>query len=167
MQSDITKSQIQNLYAIASKIGILENGNKEDNFHSVVYRLTGKKSVSRLNNVEFYKVKDYLINLQGNSSKSKFAEDKKKKPKKYEKRETFCITDAQIRKIWSLMYELEKLSPSKASVGNRLKGIIKRQLKIDISIKEPFIWLTSKDGYNLIEILKKYVASKENKAAKE
>ena len=55
------------------------------------------------------------------------------------------------------MYELEKVSPSSAKIGERLKGIIKKQLKIDVDVKKPFVWLTYKQGNQLIEILKKYV----------
>lgn len=176
MPSAITKAQIQNLYAIASKTGVLESGNKDDNFHLLVHKLTGKNSVSKLNNMDFYKVKNSLMELQRDNQNSKsnnqaiskeIAKNISKKPKWYKKRPVEAITDAQIRKIWHLMYDLQNLSPSTATVGSRLKGIIKRQLKIDVDVKEPFVWLTSKDGYNLIEILKKYVASKENKAANE
>lgn len=176
MPSVITKAQIQNLYAIASKTGVLESGNKDDNFHLLVHKLTGKNSVSKLNNIEFYKVKNSLMELQRDNQSSKsnnqatskeIAADNagkniSKKPKWYKKRPVEAITDAQIRKIWHLMYDLQNLSPSTATVGSRLKGIIKRQLKIDVDVKEPFVWLTSAHGYKLIEILKKYVQNKED-----
>lgn len=75
----ITKSQIQNLYAIASKIGILESGNKDDSFHALVYQITNKKSVSSLSYVEYCKVKDRLLEIQ---DCYKYTEDIKNKSKK-------------------------------------------------------------------------------------
>ncbi|MGP1599371.1 phage protein GemA/Gp16 family protein [Peptoanaerobacter stomatis] len=157
----ITKRQIQNLYAIAAKLSLVESGNKNDDFHSVVYSVTGKSSVSELNGAEYYKVRNRLIQMQG-------AEDKniKKKNKKESVAKVEGMTQGQCSKVWYLMYEFEKASPSHATVGERLKGIIKRQLNIDVNTENPFVWLTHKDGNKLIEILKKYVASAEYRAVK-
>ena len=147
----ITKSQIQNLYAIASKIGILESGNKDDSFHALVYQMTNKKSVSDLSGMEYYKVRDRLLEIQGS--------DKNKDDTKA----TEGMTQGQCSKVWYLMYEFEKASPSHATVGERLKGIIKRQLNIDVDVKKPFVWLTHKQGNQLIEILKKYIETARKK----
>ncbi|EJU21170.1 PF06252 family protein [Peptoanaerobacter stomatis] len=156
----ISKSQIQKLYAIASKLNLVENGNKNDNFHSIVYSVTGKNSVSELTGAEFYKVRDRLIEIQ-NDAKDNSKSDKdnkyKKKTKKEEVNGLEGMTQGQCKKVWYLMYELEKVSPSSAKIGERLKGIIKKQLKIDVDVKKPFVWLTYKQGNQLIEILKKYV----------
>lgn len=157
---NISKSQIKNLYSIASRTGILESGNKDDSFHNLVERETGKKSVSKLTISEYAKVKSKMLSIQGN-----FKSNDVKNKKTYKKKNISPITDGQINKIWYLMYEFEKLSPSKYSLGSRLKGIIKRQLGIDVGLKEPFIWLESKDGYKLIEILKKYINSKKQNMA--
>lgn len=43
-----TKKQIQCIYVIAAKCGLVERGNKEDNLHSLVYQLTEKESISEL-----------------------------------------------------------------------------------------------------------------------
>lgn len=180
---NISKEQIRNLYAIASKLNILVQGSKDDDFHNLVYSITGKSSVSQLTGAQYYKVRDRLIAMQlrknkaddeqnenkSNDKKNNTASkstnnknNKDRKNKEYKKKKVAPITDEQIGKIWYLMYEFEKVSPSSASVGVRLKGIIKRQFKIDVNVKEPFVWLTYKDGYRLIEILKKYVANKKD-----
>ncbi|MGP1569027.1 MAG: phage protein GemA/Gp16 family protein [Peptoanaerobacter stomatis] len=165
----ISKTQIQKLYAIASRLNLVESGNKNDNFHSIVYSVTAKNSVSELTGAEFYKVRDRLLKIQ-NYAKDNLKSDKdnkangkdskyKKKIKKEEVNSLEGMSEGQCKKVWYLMYELQKVSPSSATIGKRLKGIIKKQLKIDVDVKKPFVWLTYKDGNKLIEILKKYVSN--------
>lgn len=69
------------------------------------------------------------------------------------------MSDGQRRKVWRLMYQLEELDdkPSSAKLGDRLCGIIKKELHIDCTSKQPFRWLTYQQGSKLIEKLKKYV----------
>jgi hypothetical protein len=76
------------------------------------------------------------------------------------------VTIGQQKKIWYLMYQIEKCdkTKSKASLGDRLCGIIKRQLHIDAISQAPFKFINFKNGNQLIEILKKYVASAQGKA---
>ena len=74
------------------------------------------------------------------------------------------MTQGQTAKVWYLMYEFAKHSPSHATVGERLKGIIKRQLKMDVDVKKPFLWMTHRQGNQLIEILKKYVVNAKSKS---
>jgi hypothetical protein len=162
MVNKISKSQIQNLYAIASKLGLLENGNKDDIFHSLVYQITNKKSVSSLSYVEYCKVKDRLLEIQG-SDRNNDVKAKSKKKNKDDTKATEGMTQGQCKKVWYLMYEFEKLNPSNTNVGQRLKGIIKRQLNMDVDVKKPFVWLTHKQGNQLIEILKKYIETAKKK----
>lgn len=162
MALNISKSQIHNLYAIAAKMKLVENGNKDDEFHSVVYSVTGKRSVSSLTGAEFYKVRDRLIEIQG--SEKQVNNKKVKKKKNEEVKEVEGMTQGQTAKVWYLMYEFAKYSPSHATVGERLKGIIKRQLKMDVDVKKPFLWLTHRQGNQLIEILKKYVVNAKSKS---
>ena len=132
MVNKISKSQIQNLYAIASKLGLLENGNKDDSFHALVYQITNKKSVSSLSYVEYCKVKDRLLEIQG-SDRNNDAKVKTKKKNKDDTKATEGMTQGQTAKVWYLMYEFAKHSPSHATVGERLKGIIKRQARKSIN----------------------------------
>ena len=161
MAFKISKSQIHNLYAIAAKMKLVESGNKDDEFHSVVYSVTKKNSVSSLTGAEFYKVRDRLIEIQGSENVNS---KKSRKKNKEEVNEIEGMTQGQTAKVWYLMYEFAKYSPSHASVGERLKGIIKRQLKMDVDVKKPFVWLTHQQGNQLIEILKKYVANAKSKS---
>ena len=71
------------------------------------------------------------------------------------------MSDGQQRKVWRLMYQLETLDekPSSARLGDRLCGIIRKELSVDCVAKQPFRWLTYQQGVKLIEILKKYVAN--------
>ena len=163
MVNKISKSQIQNLYAIASKLGLLENGNKDDSFHALVYQITNKKSVSSLSYVEYCKVKDRLIEIQDCYKNTEDIKNKSKKNHVEKIKNTEGMTQGQCKKVWYLMYEFEKLNPSNTNVGQRLKGIIKRQLNMDVDVKKPFVWLTHKQGNQLIEILKKYIETAKKK----
>ena len=63
------------------------------------------------------------------------------------------------------MYELEKYDdqPSSASLGERLAGIIKRELHIDASAKDPLRWLSYPQASKLIESIKRYIATAESR----
>ena len=78
------------------------------------------------------------------------------------------MTEGQQRKVWHLMYKLSEFdaAPSSATKGERLCGIIKRELSIDASANKPFMWLGFEEGNKLIEVLKNYVKSAQRKAAK-
>lgn len=64
-------------------------------------------------------------------------------------------------KIWYLMYELKKYDevPNDVQLGDRLCAVIKKEFGADAIAKNPFAWITFEQGNNLIEILKRYVAS--------
>ena len=46
-----TAPQIRAIYALGSKLGINQN-NREDNLHQLVYSITGKESIKGLTNYE-------------------------------------------------------------------------------------------------------------------
>lgn len=91
------------------------------------------------------------------------------KKKKYEDSGRGKMSDGQRRKVWQLMYQLEKYDtePTTAKLGDRLCGIIKKELKIDCTSKQPFRWLTYNQGVTLIEKLKKYIDSAQRRKAGE
>ena len=66
-------------------------------------------------------------------------------------------SEGQRRKVWALMYRLQDASPSKAPLGDRLCAIIKKELGMDAFPKDPFAWISYKDGNKLVEVLKGYV----------
>lgn len=156
----IKKSQIQRIYAMGARLGILEHGNKDDMLHALVYRITQKESVRSLTEDEYREVVKELAeqlkvqNLEAPPSHPF-------KAKKYEESGRGMMSEGQQRKVWRLMYQLEKLDekPSSARLGDRLCGIIRKELNIDCIAKQPFRWLTFRQGSKLIEIIKKYIAN--------
>ena len=141
MAAGITKEQIKVLWAVARKL----NMKKDD-----LYSACGVEHLHDLSVVQA----DKIIKRLSDSSKHS-------KPY-YEV--PGMITQGQQRKIWRLMYLLNEYSPSTAKVGSRLCGIIKKELKINVTSKKPFVWIDRDAGNKLIEVLKSYVESAKKKA---
>lgn len=150
--------QTQRIYAMGARLGLLESGNKNDMLHTLVYKHSGKESIRSLTDDE-YRTVIQDMSEQLRIQNTKVPEVHPYKKKKYEDGGRGKISEGQQRKVWQLMYSLEKLdtSPSSAKLGDRLCGIIRKELHIDCVPKAPFKWLTYKDGSKLIEKLKKYI----------
>lgn len=152
--------QTQRIYAMGARLGLVETGNKNDLLHELVYGIAEKSSIRELSENEYKAVVKELaerLKLQN-------LEEPPRKPYKKQKFEDSGrgkMSDGQRRKVWRLMYQLEELDdkPSSAKLGDRLCGIIKKELHIDCTSKQPFRWLTYQQGSKLIEKLKKYVAN--------
>lgn len=151
--ASISAQQIKKIYAIGQALGIVERGNDGDNLHSLVAAITGKESVKALTYVEAQAV---IANLQQRQGAALLP----RRPKTHAERPGGA-TDGQQRKVWALMYELQKrdTAPSTASLGERLCGIIRKELKADALPQQPFAWLDFRTCNKLIEVLKKYVAN--------
>lgn len=155
----MTSTQIQRIYKLGAALDLVKN----DELHTLVLGLTGQAHVSKLSAAEFKAVEHELlerIKLRQRtcppiSSKSP-------------SRSGSGMTSGQQNKVWQLMYTLSSYDaqPSAASLGDRLSGIIKRQLRIDANARQPFKWLDYQQGGQLIETLKKYVSSAEQKAGR-
>lgn len=145
----VKPEQIRKIFAIGRALGIVEQGSKEDALHSLVASVTGKASVKALTSAEARAVISELQQRQGTPPP-------RRKPRKYTERPGGA-TAAQQRKVWALLYELQKAdtAPSRATLGQRLCGIIKKELHIDALPDQPFVWITFEDCSRLIEILKK------------
>lgn len=156
----ITKGQIQKLYALAARVGILESGNKEDPFHDLVYALTKKTSVRSLTDREYVRVQNELQRrLHVTYSVQKKTEKKETSP-----RPAGMMNQQQIGKAWHLLYELIHLSPSrKETAGERMVGAVKVLCKVDAEASDPFRWVTAEKGHQLIEGLKRYIRSEQRK----
>lgn len=150
------------LYTLANSLGLVESGNKEDPFHQLVYGLTGKEHVSELAPEEARAVQAELqerMRLKNH--------DKPLKKKKTTKEDIpGMMTAAQQRLAWRLVYRLDELEPTAASVPERLIGAIEKILGITASRADPFRWINFDNGTKLIEHLKRYVRSAERRAAK-
>ncbi len=153
----ITKKQIQILYALGSKTGTLENGNKDDDLHIIVSRITGKSSIKELTQKEYKLVVDEL--------KAFLPNDKGKVENK-----PTLITEKQKSLAWRFVYRLIELdaTESKATAGERMLGAINKVLKKGVTdVKAPFKDITQEEGEKLIENLKRYVRSAERKVEME
>lgn len=74
------------------------------------------------------------------------------------------ISNAQISKIFGLMYEFAKLSPSAVTVKERLCGIIKKELGITVNPKyDIFKGFSERQGAELIDTIKRYVRAEKRR----
>ena len=145
-----TKKQIQLIYVIGNKCGLVEPGNKRDNLHNFIFQLTRKTSVSKLTEEQAAVV---IRQLRENE-------------KAITDEPAAFISDAQIKKIFGMMYELAQLSPSDATVKARLCGIISKELNIKVNPrKDIFKGFSERQGAALIEAIKRYLRSAKRKGA--
>lgn len=163
----ITKEQVRRIYALGAAVGILESGNKDDHLHVLVGSLTGKESVRELTSAEFRKVEAELL------SRMKYKNRQQPlKPKEVKDiagtTAPGMMNKAQQGLAWHLIYQLQELDAekSKATVGERLVGAIKKICNVDAKVEHPFMWLTLAQGQHLITNLKWYVQAAEERAAK-
>lgn len=146
-----TKKQIQCIYVIAAKCGLVERGNKQDNLHTLVYQLTEKESISELTEEQAAAVIRRLKDEEASAADEEV--------KAY-------ISEAQIKKIFGLMYELAALSPSDAKVKDRLCGIISKELGVKVNPRSDiFKGFSERQGAKLIDAIKRYVRQAKRKGA--
>ena len=141
--------QIKSIYAMGGSLGLTERGRPDDNLHQMVESMTGKEHVRDLSFAEAQEIIGVL--------KERMRGIKKPVPT----RPPGGATEGQQRKVWHLMYNLADYDTkrSKATLGERLCGIIKRELHVDANPKQPLQWLSYQPTGRLIEILKGYVST--------
>ena len=146
----------RHIFGLARQIGMVGDDGSRD-LHALVSNVCGKESLTEISKSDYLRI---VQELEKRSSEPP-------KAKKHESRSTQGMSEGQMRKVWHLMYELKKFDskPSSATLGERLCGIIKRELGIDAVPEKPFIWITYQKGSVLIERLKKYVYNAERRAA--
>ena len=141
----------KHIFGAARSAGITD---RED-LHALVSAACGKESLKEITK------QDYLLIIKEITRRFS-GHNKPRIPQTLPKTKAVSgMSQGQIKKVWQLMYELRKFDrvPSQSTLG----GIIKREIKIDASAKEPFAWLSYKDGSVLIERLKKYVYNAEKR----
>ncbi len=144
-----TKKQIQCIYVIAAKCGLVVRGSKEDNLHNLVYQLTEKESISELTEDQAAAVIRRLKDIETDAADAEV--------------EAY-ISEAQIKKIFGLAYKLAAVSPSEAKVKDRLCGIISKELGIKVNPhSDIFKGFSERQGAKLIDALKRYVRSAKKK----
>jgi hypothetical protein len=139
----ISKAEIRRLYATASKIGFVGNDHN-DGLHITIYNMFKKESVKELSEKEYKKTLEYLENLTNGTKNG-------------------MITNRQINCVYALISELAKLTPSGYKVNQRLAGVVKKVLKVEVSSNKPLKGLTKEQGQKLINALKLYIKSEKNK----
>lgn len=146
----------KHIFALAKEAGISDT----KMLHELVGDICGKNSLKDITRQDYRQI---IRELQKRSSGQ--SAGRKPKPKPPQVRAVGGMSEGQIRKVWRLMYQLKGFDKQEntAPIGERLCGIIKRELKIDARSKEPFVWLTYQNGSTLIERLKKYVENAEKR----
>lgn len=154
------KQQIQKLYGKAAVLGMVESGSHEDAFHQLVFGLTGKESVKALTEQEAERVdKELSRRLRTHKPKCSSKQQPQSTPN--------MMTYSQKKYAWRLIYSLSALSPSKSSEGERMAGAVKKILGITSAPADPLRWVSFEDGSKLIEHLKRYVKTAQNKKVKQ
>ena len=139
----------------------------EDNRHALIYGVTGKESLTELNDSETKAVIHELMERMKLHNRSAPLENRK--PKTYNPPVAGMMTPEQQSLAWRLVYRLIELdaNASKATAAERMAGAIKKELGITtVPGKDIFKWVSFEDGAKLIEKLKRYVRSAENKASR-
>lgn len=151
------------LYALAAGLGMVERSEREDAFHQLVYGITGKEHVSDLTEAEAKEVETELLRRMK-------LENHTEPLKKRKKKEDIAgmMTEAQKRYAWYLAYRLEELDEKNPPVPakKRLAGAVEKVLCVTAPPDDPLVWIKFADGSKLIESLKRYVRSAEQKARK-
>lgn len=171
---NITKEQIKHIYALGSAVGILDRGNKDDDLHALVSARTGKDSISALSVTEAKNIERDLMDRMRLGNRTEPLDRRPKPAKKAgaEKAPTpGMMTNEQQRLAWRMIYRLTELDTrpagTAATPGERMCGAIRKELGIDVSIKDPMRWVSFDAGQKLIEQLKRYVRSAERSAEKQ
>lgn len=144
----ISNRQRRTIFALAGELGM-----DEDCLHDLAFDVTGQQSIRSLSDVQA----DALIRELRKRSKPQPQNAEPAQPKKKAVTAPAEATEAQQRKVWALMYALDAASPSSIPLGNRLCGIIKKELHQDAFPADPFVWLNYRKCSKLIDILKQYV----------
>lgn len=163
MARTISKEEIKRIYALASGLEMVERGSEEDPLHVLVCGITGKTSVRELTAMEFSAVEHELLDRMRLKNRQALSAPKRKSAPSSP---PGMMTAQQQRLAWRLVYRLRELdlNPDSAAVGERMKGAIAKVLGMQVSVKNPFVWVTFDQGRQLIEALKRYVRSAEKKA---
>ena len=139
---DVSKGTVKSIYALGAKLGMVERGGGHaDALHALVQGLTGKESITAL---------------------TPAAAPQKKRARKYEALPG-GLSEGQQKKVWYLMYQLEKYDPAPEGVQlrDRLCGLISRQFGVTAFPTQPFRFLSFSQGNALIEGLKSLAERKE------
>lgn len=137
----LSTAQVQKIYAMGSKLGMVDSKNHSDDMlHNLVYNLTGQDSIKNLSYDEYKAVVSELATRLKIEQLAPTAPPKHPRRKQH-KSTAKGMSEGQQRKVWSLMYQLATydIEPVSATKGERLCGIIKKELHIDCTPSKPYI----------------------------
>lgn len=147
-----TGKQIQRIYALGAKCGLLDSGlGADDNLHLWIKQWSRKDHISELTEKQADFIIARLIDYKENACPEKPAEIEH-------------ITGEQQSLCFRLAYKLAQLSPSEVAVRDRLRGLIckvtGREIRSDGDI---FYKVTRGEAAKIIETLKRLIRSEERK----
>ena len=147
-----TGKQIQRIYALGAKCGLLDRSRgADDDLHLVIKQLSLKDHISELTEKQADFVIARLEDYRANVCPPKISEVE-------------GITEEQKKLCFRLAYKLAEVSPSEVDVRERLRGIISkytcREIRADGDI---FYKVTRAQGAQIIEMLKRLIQSEERK----
>lgn len=154
------------IYGMATQMGLYDKYNKDDDLHALVFRVTGKESISQLSDKDASLVIRELVKLKGGREGQANPPGKSTGKKEMQKHRPGMITPGMQKAVWYHMYRLQELDSktSEMTLGERLCAIIKKFLRVDAVPQDPMRFVTFEAGNTLIEILKKMVQYEERKA---
>ena len=148
----ISKKDVQKIYAMGASLGILESGNHDDMLHQLVFGVTGKTSIKELTAAEGYAVQHEL--------QSRLGDKPRRCPRKQqpaEDRPPGMISDAQIKMVWGLAYEIINREELQIKVEELATKSAYDTLGVQINLRAKYPWrmVSVDDGSKLIEALKR------------
>lgn len=154
---EIDKGTVRRIYALGAALGI-KGGGHDDGLHALVRGVTGKENVKALTPAEAREVEQELKRRFARQARHDGEKKPKKKARQYEELPG-GLSAGQQKKIWYLMFELEKYDPAPKGMQlrDRLCGLIEKQCRVTAFPADPFRFVRAQQGSDLIEGLKQMV----------
>lgn len=157
------KDGIKYIYTLGSELGIYDRSQgHEDGLHILVEGVTGCSSIKDLSTAEQDTVIHELLRRKAAAAPETL--HRSKKPRHYDE-VPGMMTEGQQKKVWYLMFQLDKYDPSPDGVRlrDRLCGFITKQTGVTSFSSQPFRFLTRAQGAALINGLKNMAGEAEKK----
>lgn len=128
----------------------------KDDLHELAASLTGNMEARESLKALTAREAEALIRELQRRQKSAPPPPKARKPRQHPEHPGGPTSEQQC-KVWAMMYDLQAMDtePSSLSLGERLCGIIRKELHVSATARDPFAWLTCEQCSRLIDILDK------------
>lgn len=143
----IDDRQRRRIFGAAHALGMDKN-----DLHALAADVTGKDSLKALTAREA----DEVVRELEWRQQSAPPPPKARKPRQHPEHPGGPTSEQQ-RKVWAMMYDIKAMDkePCTLSLGERLSGIIRKELHVSATAKDPFAWITYEQCSKLIDILDK------------